>query len=102
MRRLRVRHVHVQDHWRSGTRPAEHRLGVPRAVMKAIQAKRRARTSVRQKGQALVEFALIAPVLIGFVLLTVDIGRAYWESIDAAGASRAGARMGSISDTADI
>ncbi len=70
--------------------------------MKAMQAKRGAGNSVRQKGQALVEFALIAPVLIGFVLLTVDIGRAYWESIDAAGASRAGARMGSISDTADI
>ena len=37
-----------------------------------------------------------------FVLLTVDVGRAYWESIDAAGAARAGVRMGIISDTADI
>jgi Flp pilus assembly protein TadG len=56
----------------------------------------------RQRGQALVEFALITPVLIVFVLLTVDVGRAYWESIDAAGASRAGVRMGIISDTSDI
>jgi hypothetical protein len=55
-----------------------------------------------QKGQALVEFALLTPALILFVLLTVDVGRAYWESVDAAGAARAGVRMGIISDTADI
>jgi len=55
-----------------------------------------------QRGQALVEFALLAPALILFALLTVDVGRAYWESIDAAGAARAGARMGIISDTSDI
>jgi Flp pilus assembly protein TadG len=55
-----------------------------------------------RKGQALVEFALFAPALTVFVLLTVDVGRAYWESIDAAGAARAGVRMGIISDTADI
>jgi len=55
-----------------------------------------------QEGQALVEFALLTPALILFVFLTVDVGRAYWESIDAAGAARAGVRMGIISDTADI
>ena len=53
-------------------------------------------------GQALVEFTLTVPVLLLFVLLTVDVGRAYWESIDAAGAARAGARMAIISDTSDI
>jgi Flp pilus assembly protein TadG len=67
-----------------------------------MQAKRRAGHNIRERGQAMVEFALIAPVLILFVLLTVDVGRAYWESIDAAGASRAGVRMGIISDTSDI
>ena len=56
----------------------------------------------RAQGQALVEFALLAPALLLFSLLTVDIGRAYWESIDATGAARAGVRMGIISDTADI
>ena len=56
----------------------------------------------KQRGQALVEFALITPALIIFVLLTVDVGRAFWESIDAAGAARAGVRMGIISDTSDI
>ncbi len=56
----------------------------------------------RHRGQALVEFAIITPVLLLFVLLTVDVGRAYWESIDAAGAARAGVRMGVISDTSDI
>ncbi len=55
-----------------------------------------------QVGQALVEFALLTPPLLLFVLLTVDVGRAYWESIDAAGAARAGVRMGIISDTSDI
>jgi hypothetical protein len=53
-------------------------------------------------GQALVEFTLTVPVLMLFVLLTVDVGRAYWQSIDAAGAARAGARMAAISDTSDI
>jgi hypothetical protein len=56
----------------------------------------------RSQGQALVEFALFAPVLLFFVLLSVDVGRAFWQSIDASGAARAGARMGIISDTADI
>jgi hypothetical protein len=56
----------------------------------------------RQRGQALVEFVIIAPVLVLFVLLTVDIGRAYFQAIDAAGAARAGVRMAIISDTSDI
>ena len=55
-----------------------------------------------QKGQALVEFCLLTPALLLFVMLTVDVGRAFWESVDAAGAARAGVRMGIISDTADI
>ena len=56
----------------------------------------------RSRGQALVEFTIIVPVLLLFVLLTVDVGRAYWQSIDGAGAARAGVRMGIISDTSDI
>jgi hypothetical protein len=55
-----------------------------------------------QRGQALVEFVIIVPVLLLFVLLTVDVGRAYFEAVDAAGAGRAGVRMGIISDTSDI
>jgi hypothetical protein len=66
-------------------------LTIPRRNVRSIQ-----------KGQALVEFALLTPVLILFVMLTVDVGRAFWESIDAAGAARAGVRMGIISDTSDI
>ena len=54
------------------------------------------------RGQALVEFVIIVPVLLLFVMLTVDVGRAYFEAVDAAGASRAGVRMGIISDTSDI
>lgn len=55
-----------------------------------------------QCGQALTEFALIVPPLLLFVLLTVDVGRSFYQAIDAAGASRAGVRMGIISDTSDI
>jgi hypothetical protein len=54
------------------------------------------------RGQALVEFCLLAPALMLFVLLTVDLGRAYFVAVDAAGAARAGARTGIISDTSDI
>jgi hypothetical protein len=62
------------------------------------------RATKRRKslGQALTEFVLVTPPLLLFVLLTVDVGRAYYQDIDAAGASRAGARMGIISDTSDI
>ena len=67
-----------------------------------MQAERRRGQKVRERGQALVEFALLTPVLILFVLLTVDVGRAYWQAIDAAGAARAGVRMGILSDTSDI
>jgi Flp pilus assembly protein TadG len=56
----------------------------------------------RDRGQALVEFCLITPVLLLFVLLSVDLGRAYFMAVDASGASRAGVRMGIISDTSDI
>jgi hypothetical protein len=54
------------------------------------------------RGQALVEFVIIVPVLLLFVLLTVDVGRAFYQAVDAAGAARAGVRMGVISDTSDI
>ncbi len=53
-------------------------------------------------GQALTEFVLIVPPLLLFVLLTIDVGRAFYQAIDAAGASRAGVRMGIISDTSNI
>jgi hypothetical protein len=60
------------------------------------------RRSPNQRGQALVEFGLITPAILLLVLLTVDLGRAYYQAIDAAGAARAGARIGIISDTSDI
>jgi len=60
------------------------------------------RSHARSRGQALTEFVLVVPPLILFVLLMVDVGRAYFQAIDAAGASRAGTRMGIISDTSDI
>jgi hypothetical protein len=67
-----------------------HAIATSRAVPRA------------SRGQALVEFVIIVPVLLLFVMLTVDVGRAYWQAIDGAGAARAGVRMGIISDTSDI
>jgi len=68
--------------------------------VRAASPRRRRRNG--SSGQALVEFALLVPVIMAFVLLTVDVGRAYYQTIDAAGAARAGSRMGIISDTSDI
>jgi TadE-like protein len=65
-------------------------------------ARDRAARRRASSGQALVEFVIIVPVLLLFVMLTVDVGRAYFQAVDAAGASRAGVRMGIISDTSDI
>src|SRR4029077_12179296 len=96
LRRLCLCHVHVQEHRRSRSRSTERGIGVDSPVSQTT------RPSRSDRGQALGEFALITPVLIFFVLLTVDVSRAFWESIDAAGAARAGARMGVISDTSDI
>jgi len=65
-------------------------------------SKRSGESRRRDRGQALVEFCLLTPVLLLFVLLTVDVGRAFYVAVDAAGAARAGTRTGIISDTSDI
>jgi Flp pilus assembly protein TadG len=56
----------------------------------------------RSRGQAVVEFALCAPVLFMVLLGTSDLARAYYLSNQISGAARAGLRMGIITDTNDI
>ncbi len=46
------------------------------------------------KGQGLVEFALILPILLIMVLGAIDLGRLFFSSIVVQNASRAGARHG--------
>ncbi len=56
----------------------------------------------RRRGQSLVEMALVVPVLVMVMLGAADLGRAFYMSIEIAGASRAGMRMGVIGGTNDI
>jgi Flp pilus assembly protein TadG len=50
-------------------------------------------TARRRKGQALVEFAMILPVLVLLMLGSADLGRAYYLKLEMSGASRAGMRI---------
>lgn len=56
----------------------------------------------RSRGQAVVEFALCAPVIFLVLLGTVDLARGFYLSNQITGAARAGVRMGIITDTTDI
>ena len=56
----------------------------------------------RSRGQSLVEMALVVPVLVMVMFGAADLGRAFYMSIEIAGASRAGMRTGIIGGTNDI
>jgi len=47
-----------------------------------------------ERGQALVEMALVLPLFLVLVLGIVDFGRAYQQHITVSGAAREGARLG--------
>lgn len=57
----------------------------------------------RSSGQALVEFALILPLLIGILAVTADFGRAFTAYIQVSSAAREGAiyGAGSLAASAD-
>ena len=55
----------------------------------------RAPGGTRQRGAALVEFALIAPILMLLVAASFDLGQAWKTGLVASSATRAGARIGS-------
>ncbi len=52
--------------------------------------------SVHQRGQSAVEFALIAPFLLGFIFFIVDMSFLAYSYVSAANAVRDGARCGAI------
>jgi Flp pilus assembly protein TadG len=56
----------------------------------------------RTHGQALTELALILPVLALLMLGAVDLGRAFYLSIEISGAARSGMRQGVINGNTDI
>ena len=66
----------------------------------SIQPARRTR---RERGQSLVELALVLPVFLVIVMATIDFGWAFNNYITVTNAAREGARLGAIGSTkADI
>ena len=55
-----------------------------------------------RRGQAIVEAALVVPMLVVITLGCTDMAQAYRFATDVAGASRAGMRVGIMSDATDI
>jgi len=51
----------------------------------------KARSRRRERGQSLVEFALILPILMALLLLTIDVGRLFYAYVGVVNASREGA-----------
>lgn len=62
----------------------------------------RTTTPRRQRGQAVVELALIIPLLVLLMLGAADLARAFYLSIEITGASRAGVRNGVLDTATDI
>jgi len=62
------------------------------------------RKNARRKGQALVEFALIVPILVMLVMGIVEFGRIFMTQQAVTNASREGARTGVLpnSSTTDV
>jgi Flp pilus assembly protein TadG len=60
----------------------------------------RTRTSTRQRGQSLVEFAISSLVVILLLMGLLDLSRAFYYSVNIQGAAREGARHGAWFDTA--
>jgi TadE-like protein len=67
-----------------------------------MRTTRRGRPSLGQRGQALVEFAIVFPLLLIVVFGIIDFGRALQTYITINNASREGARVGSINPGADV
>ena len=54
------------------------------------------------RGQSLIESALVLPIIVLITLGCTDMAQAYRYATDVAGASRAGMRVGIMSDATDI
>jgi Flp pilus assembly protein TadG len=63
------------------------------------QLVRRVGSPRSMKGQALVEFALIVPLLLLLILIIIDFGRAFYIQTALQNGAREGARFGTIHPT---
>jgi PKD repeat protein len=61
---------------------------------------RRVESENRSRGQSLTEFALLLPVLIVFVLITIDFGRLFMSYVTLTNATRVAANYGSTDPAA--
>jgi Flp pilus assembly protein TadG len=61
-----------------------------------------ARKRGRQRGQALVEFAFVFPLLVLFAVATVDMGRAVWAYTQITNAARQGARVAAVNQLTSL
>lgn len=68
--------------------------------MRIIDSESRSKT-VRDKGAAMVEFALVLPLLIILIMGVIEFGRAYNMTISLQGGAREGARALALCGTTD-
>lgn len=59
------------------------------------------RSDRRERGQALMEFALVLPVFLIMLMAVVDVGRAIWAQNTVAAAAREGARFAIVHGGSD-
>ena len=80
---------------------------MPSPVLATAKASRTLRNSNKrqkknERGQAIVEFALVLPLLLILLFGVIDFGRALQTYITINNASREGARLGAINPDADV
>lgn len=56
----------------------------------------------RKRAQAVVETAMVLPLIVLLMLGSADLGRAFYLKLEMSGASRAGMRMAVLGQTVDI
>lgn len=60
---------------------------------------RHARSTTRERGAVLVEFALVAPLLFLLIFATIDFGWAFGQHLDVRHGAREGARLAAVNYT---
>ncbi len=76
--------------------PAMHRNGSPMRLLPSLRRRRRSR------GQSLVEFAIIVPMILVLLGIIADSGRLFFSYVAITNAAREGAIFGSSSPKCDV
>lgn len=69
------------------------------AVVAPTEKRSRRRRNRKQRGQSLVEFAMVAPLFLLMVFGMVDFGIGFYSWITVTNAAREGARLGAVQGT---